>query len=288
MRLGQEILQGAIDLHVHAAPDVIKRRNTDLELARIYANAGMAGFVSKAHHGDTTARAAMIREMNPALKVFGGVTLNRTMGGINPAAVETAGRMGGKFVWFPTVDAANDYEYHQKRRKDASESEDAPNLEKISILNEGKLISPVREVLELIQKYDMVLCTGHLSPAESLTLIKAASEMKIQKIIVNHVSLPITLADLDTQRQYIQYGAMLEHCYYTPYYLECTWEELYRQVREVGPEHIVLSSDMGQKKSPSPADGLMDFAEKFVTEGGFSKEQAQRMFVENPQQILKS
>jgi hypothetical protein len=80
MRLGQEILQGAIDLHVHAAPDVIRRQNTDLELAHIYANAGMAGFVSKAHHGDMTARVAIIRKMDPTLKVFGGVTLNKYYG----------------------------------------------------------------------------------------------------------------------------------------------------------------------------------------------------------------
>lgn len=98
----------------------------------------------------------------------------------------------------------------------------------------------------------------------------------------------MTLADLDTQRQYMGYGAMLEHCFYTPYYKECTWEELYRQIREIGPEHIVLSSDLGQKSSPPPVDGLMDFAEKLVAEGRFSKKQVQRMFIENPRQIVKS
>lgn len=42
--------------------------------------------------------------------MFGGITLNRQVGGINPYAVESALKLGGKVVWLPTQSARNTFE----------------------------------------------------------------------------------------------------------------------------------------------------------------------------------
>lgn len=72
MDIGKALIQGSIDLHVHAGPDIVMRKYTDVQLARQYQQAGMCGYVSKCHHGDTSARAAVVAEMVPSVKVYGG------------------------------------------------------------------------------------------------------------------------------------------------------------------------------------------------------------------------
>ena len=56
-----EILKGAYDLHVHSAPDVVKRRFSDIELAHRFVAAGMKGYAIKSHQSSTAGRAALIR-----------------------------------------------------------------------------------------------------------------------------------------------------------------------------------------------------------------------------------
>ncbi|MER3420041.1 MAG: cytosolic protein, partial [Chloroflexota bacterium] len=102
------LLRGAFDMHVHSAPDVLSRKFNDVELARRTIAAGMAGFVLKSHYICTADRATLIRTLFPEVQAFGGLTLNNSVGGLNPIAVDIAGRLGNKVVWLPTVDSANE------------------------------------------------------------------------------------------------------------------------------------------------------------------------------------
>src|SRR2546426_67114 len=68
----------------------------------------MKGFVLKSHYIQTGERAQVVTKAVPGSKVFGAVTLNHSVGGLNPVAVEIAGRSGCKIVWVPTVDAQNE------------------------------------------------------------------------------------------------------------------------------------------------------------------------------------
>ena len=43
----KELIQGAYDLHVHSAPDVLPRKLDDLEMGRRIAAAGMGGYCIK-------------------------------------------------------------------------------------------------------------------------------------------------------------------------------------------------------------------------------------------------
>src|ERR1700757_1100593 len=103
-----EAIQGGYDLQVHVAPDVIERRTDDVDLAKDFLSHGLKGFVLKSHYIPTAERAKVVRRAVPGIESYGAITLNHSVGGFNPVALEIAGRSGAKIVWMPTVDAANE------------------------------------------------------------------------------------------------------------------------------------------------------------------------------------
>src|ERR1700752_878251 len=103
-----EALQGAYDLQVHVAPDVIERRIDDLDLAKEFLAHGLKGFVLKSHYMSTAERAKVVTAAVAGIQAYGALTVNHSVGGLNPVAVDIAGRSGAKIVWFPTVDAENE------------------------------------------------------------------------------------------------------------------------------------------------------------------------------------
>src|ERR1035438_748871 len=84
---------GVIDMHVHPDPDVFGRALTDIELATIARRKGMRGVVLKNHVVTTADRAALTMQQVPGIEVWGGIVLNNSVGGVNPAAVEWMHRM---------------------------------------------------------------------------------------------------------------------------------------------------------------------------------------------------
>src|SRR3954466_4136422 len=103
-----QCLQGAYDLQIHVGPDVIGRRIDDIDCAKEFLQHGLKGFVLKSHYVPTGERAQVVTKAVPGIKAFGAITLNHSVGGLNPVAVELAGRSGCKMVWMPTVDAENE------------------------------------------------------------------------------------------------------------------------------------------------------------------------------------
>src|SRR5579859_6238972 len=103
-------LQGAYDLHVHSAPCLYPRLADDLTVTEAAQAAGLRGLVLKSHHEPTVGRAYILnqvfrRESPDPLTVYGSITLNAAVGGVNPVAVEAALRTGARMVWMPTVDS---------------------------------------------------------------------------------------------------------------------------------------------------------------------------------------
>src|SRR5579859_2767261 len=116
-------IRGAIDLHVHVGPDVIPRRVDDIDLAREFQRHRLGGFVIKSHYVPTAVQAATVSRVVPDVRVAGAITLNHSVGGLNPAALEVAARLGARLVWMPTVDAANEW---TGRRPDSPGGSPAP------------------------------------------------------------------------------------------------------------------------------------------------------------------
>src|ERR1700732_958957 len=167
-----ECLQGAYDLQVHVAPDVIERRVDDLDLAKEFLGRGLKGFVLKSHYFPTAERAKVVTKAVPGIAAYGAITLNHSVGGLNPVALELAGRSGCKIVWFPTVDAKNETAgrvdgpstklpfWAKIQRELAATGISPPPL---TVVDEsGALVEAARRCLERIKKHDMILATGHL------------------------------------------------------------------------------------------------------------------------------
>src|SRR5512140_7582 len=83
-----QTLDGVIDIHVHSDPDSVARSIDAIDIAKLARSRGMRGLVLKNHYEPTAALAYMVRKEVPGIEIFGGISLDRTVGGVNPAAVE--------------------------------------------------------------------------------------------------------------------------------------------------------------------------------------------------------
>lgn len=105
----QSLMAGAIDLHVHASHEVPTRRQNILEVAKDPALAGMRAVVFKSKDTSTVDSTQLASTMVQGVKLYGGVTLDASVGGINPLAVYSALETGGKMVWMPSFDSVLDF-----------------------------------------------------------------------------------------------------------------------------------------------------------------------------------
>src|SRR5437879_10565231 len=167
-----EAIRGGYDLQVHVAPDVIERRTYDVYLDKDFLSHGLKGFVLKSHYIPTAERAKVVRRAVPGIEAYGAITLNHSVGGLNPVALEIAGRSGAKIVWLPTVDAANEtagrldgpntkLPFWAKIQRELAATGVAPPP--ITVLDpSGNITKAARRCVELIARHDMILATGPL------------------------------------------------------------------------------------------------------------------------------
>ena len=129
----ETLLHGCIDLHCHSGPNPFRRRFDHAEAAKDGERLGMRGVLVKSHHHNTVMDllAMSDRLAQSSTPVFGGITLNNHVGGINPAAVAMSLRMGGRAVWFPTFSAGRHIECHPEGVGFPSASVEVPNELKI-------------------------------------------------------------------------------------------------------------------------------------------------------------
>lgn len=273
------MFQKSYEIHVHTAPDVVARKCNDIELAERFQQAGMAGAVIKCHHAETASRAALLNAQFPEMEFIGGVVLNRALGGLNADAVERCGQMGGRYMWFPTMDSRS-YQAYQHR------SEEAPDLSRfIPLLDEnGQLMPQVYEVLDAAKKYNMVVGTGHISADEGMALVPEAKKRGLT-LILTHADNPADLYTLEQQQEAVSQGAIVEHCYFTTYYGRVSIEEIVRQVKGVGVDNVLMATDFGQVKSPYSDEGIEEY-QALLMGAGLTAQEVEQIFCQNPKRIL--
>ena len=271
-----DFLEGAIDLHVHSAPDIDRRRYNDLELAREAARAGMGAILIKSHQNSTVERAWLVSQCVPGVRVFGGLVLNETVGGLNPAAVRLAVEMGARQVWMPTRSARN----HRRHEGHAGG---------ITVLDEhGQLLPAAAEILQILSGSGCILGTGHLSPEESLALIDAAATLGGIKILLTHPEWGPTFHSVEQQRALAVRGnVMFERCFVSTTHLcgYVPFETIEEAIIGTGVENTVLSTDLGQPDTPPPVDGMRAYAAR-LRSSGFSPDDVRRMMQSNPERLL--
>lgn len=292
-RLDLDLLRGAIDLHVHQAPSLFHRHNfvTCVEDAR---DKGFKAVILKSHHMLTTDRAADAMRQIDGIEVYGSIVLNLVHGGLNPFAVDHALRMGAKCVWMPTIDTAQQLKHFGALGGyGAAQSFDLPdfyaNAEPITLTtNLGEIVPGLVECLKLIKQYDAILAVGHVSPAETLALVKAAHAQGIKKIVVDHPFLPFTeLSDLERQQELVELGAVMNYAFsmITPKWFSIAVPQLVENLKILGPENVVLSSDLGQLHNPLPAEGLRTYVQ-LLLEAGVSGDDIELMLTHKTAELL--
>lgn len=267
-------LRGVIDFHAHAGPDSRPRSLDDIEAARLAVQAGLRGIVLKNHFTMTADRAALAMAQVAGLEIFGGVALNRAVGGINPEAVRQmvafdGGR--GRVVWLPTFDS----EFYVTRAGGAEAF--------VRIVQDGAPVPDLLEVFALVAEHDLVLAMGHSSPEEVLLLIPAAKRLGVRHILVTHVFGQD--ATLDQMRRMASLGAVMELDWLAVYSGNLSIEDYAGAIRALGAEHFLISSDLGQAGNPDHATGLTAFI-RALRGAGVSDAEIDLMARSNPARLL--
>lgn len=283
-------MRGAVDIHVHSEPDVFPRIGDDVMVCSHAADVGLRAIVLKCHSERTTSRAYLTSQLVPGIQILGGIVLNRAVGGINPAAVESALQFGAKQVWMPTVDAANHAATfgstgaYDKQRSTVAREGDAG----IRIVDEaGALLPEVYEVLDLIAEANVILGTCHLSRGEIHTLVRAAFERGVHKVLITHPYFKVPSFDLEDVKTLTGMGAYAEfgYCTVSPMWGHAPLSRVVETIKQIGPERAVLMSDTGQRHNPMPAESLRVFAQS-VWESGIPEDAVERMIKQNPWDLL--
>ena len=283
-------LAGVIDIHAHTAPETsmlnFKRAFDAIEAAQIARIYGMRGIVLKEHYTETGSWAYLASQVVPGVEIFGGIVLNKAVGGINPTAVEAmalerGGR--GRVVYMPTVDAA-------------ARVPNSPTA--VAVSRNGQLLPEVLEVLRVIAKYDLGLSTGHVSTEEALMVIRAAKQAGVNKMYVQHPNHGGIVMSMAQMKEAVRLGALIE--------IVLSGEGLtgggpktinaenpvmdygpqkIADIRALGPANIVISTDLGQP-------GRVNYAQAFQTamavlaKSGFSQAEIDMMTKQNPARFL--
>ncbi|HUQ51608.1 MAG TPA: DUF6282 family protein [Gammaproteobacteria bacterium] len=252
-----QTLRGAIDMHAHAAPDGTPRKVDALELATLAKAAGMRAVVIKNHYEPTASLAYVVRKAVPGIEVFGGISLDLTVGGVNPAAVEWMTKVEGgygKIVWLPTFDSESQVKLTGQQRPFAP------------VTRDGKILPEVLAVIALAAQHDLVLETGHSAPQESLLIIAEAKRQNVKHVLVTHaMNSPGGSMTLDQMREAARLGSLLE-LVYSP----LTDEQLVKEadaIKTIGAASFVLSSDLGQPPNPLHTDGLLALYKGLMAHG---------------------
>ncbi len=273
--LTDSALIGAIDLHAHHDPDSYPRDLDGFDVARLARDRGMRGIVLKNHWTETAGLAYLARKYaTPGFEVFGAVTLDTAVGGVNPQAVrymvDVVGKRG-RIVWMPTHDSEHEVRYNKESRPF------------VSVSRAGKLLPNVLEVIALVAEHDLALATGHVTPEEALMILRAARAAGVKRLIVTHPLLDpqFTYMSMEQLRAAVDLGA----------FIEITGGAVAREgepkkralaaLRALGASHFFVGSDAGLRGRENHTDTLA-LAAKALRAAGVSEADLTLMFKNNP------
>ena len=270
-------LTGTIDFHIHTAPDIRPRKLDALEAARQAALRGMRAIVLKSHWTLTVDRASLAQQVTPGLRVFGGLALNESVGGFNPAAVEAALQAGAIQIWMPTVSAAA----HRH----------PPPPHGLTVADQdGRLHPGVHDILRLVAEHDAILGTGHLSTPEIMLLVPQARAAGVRKLIITHPEhTPVEMPALMQEELRDRYGVLFERCLISTLasdgYEPIPFSALAATIRRVGYASTLISTDLGQPENMYPAEGFASYIAQ-LRAAGFDSAAIDCMSRENPARLL--
>ncbi|MGZ4385431.1 MAG: DUF6282 family protein [Gaiellaceae bacterium] len=282
-----EVLEGAIDVHLHAFPDPLIDTGWDqIQITKAASEAGMHGCLFKAHTFPTAATVPFVnqaveawaaeRELRPA-RAYGGIVLNNYVGGLNPESVEMAARLGARCCWLPSHDNVH---HHQVLGE-------AGGIELLDA--DDQPVEPLREIFELVAANDMILDPCHSGTKDRFVVISEAKKAGVERLVVTHPNWNVTKMTLAQQVELSQLGAYMTLFAYgdIPNFNNPNCDPLYalEAIRQIGPEHLIIASDLGTVVNVPPVEGMKLFV-RILLASGVPKQDVRRMCVDNPHELL--
>jgi hypothetical protein len=285
-------IAGAIDVHVHAGPELFTRLGDAFDIARRARDVGMKGLVLKCHHESTAARAYFTRKAVEGIEVWGGITLNQFVGGINPVAVAAAIDSGAKFVWMPTMHA----DHHIKLLGAGTYGVPTMTLSKgatitqgITVLTkDGKLTDETVQIIQMVALADVVLATAHLSETEIRAVVQACRDNGA-KCVVTHAFFPRHsiefLIEMSNLGAIIEISAVVSYPMARHLMPGMSLAMARDLIKAVGADRAVISTDSGQIHNPWPPDILRAFLNSLIAVG-IPAADLTKMVVDVPRRLL--
>lgn len=278
-------LQGVIDMHVHTNPDLRRRAYDDLELTDAAVRVGARAIVIKTHQGTTMDRAYLCNAYNQRVNhgnnnftMFGSITMNKVVGGINPVAVETALKLGAKVVWLPTASARNHIEKMHLNPRNV-----------VEVVKDGKVVPELLDVFELVKEHDAVLGTAHVSPEECFVVVEAARKAGVKKIVVTHPEWWLVGMSVEDQLRMVKdYDVILERCYAQNLgngKYKSNLPDNLELIRKVGYQHVMVDTDGGQVENPHWELAIQEYMQ-YLVDHGIPMEQVRYMTHTIPARLL--
>ena len=276
-------MKSIIDMHVHSAPDIRERAYTDFELLEAGVRVGAKAIVIKSHHGTTMNRAFLANEYNKKVHdgsndfmMYGSVTLNYAIGGLNPVAVETGLKMGAKVIWLPTTSAENHLKKYGKSGG-------------IKCTENGKVVPELLDIFKMIKDYDVTLGTAHLSVEEIFAVVECAKTLGLNKIVVTHPEFWVVDMSHEDQIKIVQdYDVYLERCYAQPMgdgVYKSNLQDNYEIIKKIGCQNILVDTDGGQVENPNWEIAFEEYMQ-FLFNKGITNEELDIMTRKNATKLL--
>lgn len=268
----KDLRNGLIDMHVHSYPDTRKRAYDDIQLMEAAIGVGARGIVIKSHNGSTAERAYLCNCYNQKVhgdndfQMFGSITLNRQIGGVNLKAVDVATQLGAKVIWLPTQSACNHYLKHNK----------PVPADAVEIVRDGKVVPEMNDLFALVKERGVVLGTAHLSPAEIFVVVEAARKAGVEKLVVTHPEWWLVGLTLEEQIRLVKdYDVILERCYRQPMgggVYKSNLESNLECIRAIGYKNVMISTDSGQVENVHWEIGIADYIQ-FMLDNGVTEDE---------------
>jgi Family of unknown function (DUF6282) len=290
-RADRAMMQGVIDIHLHAAPCLLDRPFDEVEIARQAREAGYAALVLKSIFVPNADRIEIVRQLVPDLPLFGGIVLNHTVGGVNPEAVAAAIGFGAKVVWLPTVHAANHIKYFGTARYPWQKQKgfDRKNeIKGIRLLDQrGELIPEMIEIIEIAHATRLIISTGHVASDEIFAVLRHADRIGYDKIVVTHVGWHATdWSDDDLLRMHdlpCTFEFTINPC--MPARQQASPKIFAKRMLMLGTDRCVAATDLGQHDTGHPIDGFRMWL-RILRENGLSDDDIDRAARRNPARLL--
>ena len=292
-RLDLELLQGAVDIHIHHGPDLYPRIQDAFELAQDAKAAGMRGVCLKTHNFPTAPMALLARKHVPGIDIFGSITCNLEVGGVNPSAVEAAIKYEARQIWLPTIDSTNHAlvtgsvgQHGRGLTIKGGLSDYARKKPRLFLLDdEGNLAPALHEIFSMVADADIILNLGHISFKEMTAIVPAAQRAGVKRIICDHPFFScLTLgqqSELADQGVWINFtaGELL------PRWWRVSVADFAAAIRNVGVPRAVVSSDCGQLHNPPMVEALRITCQLLLEED-FTADEIKRLLHHNPAELL--